>query len=47
MKGTMKMVVIFKVLQRSLRKLIDLLMTAWLWADKHEKAAEERKKYGR
>lgn len=41
------MILIFKVLQKSLRKLIDWLMTAWLWANKHEKAAEERKKYGR
>ena len=41
------MIVIFKVIQNPLRKLIDLLMTAWLWANKHEKAAEERKKYGR
>lgn len=41
------MVVIYRLLQKSLRKLIDLLMTAWLWANKHEKAAEERKKYGR
>lgn len=41
------MVAIFKILQTSLRKLIDLLMTLWLWANKHEKAAEERKKYGR
>ena len=41
------MVTIYRILQKSLRKLIDLLMTAWLWANKHEKAAEERKKYGR
>lgn len=41
------MVVIFKILQKSLRKLIDLLMTAWLWANRNEKAAMERKKYGR
>lgn len=41
------MVVIYRLLQKSLRKLIDLLMTAWLWANRHEKAAEERKKYGR
>lgn len=38
---------IYKILQISLRKLIDWLMTAWLWANKHEKATEERKKYGR
>lgn len=41
------MVVIYRILQKSLRRLIDWLMTAWLWANKHEKAAEERKKYGR
>lgn len=41
------MVVIYRLLQQSLRKLIDLLMTAWIWANKHEKTAEERKKYGR
>ena len=41
------MVVIYRLLQKSLRKLIDVLMTAWLWANRHEKAAEERKKYGR
>lgn len=41
------MIVIYRTLQRSLRKLIDWLMTAWLWANKHEKAAEGRKKYGR
>ena len=41
------MVTIYKVLQVSLRKLIDWLMTFWLWANKHEKTAEERKKYGR
>lgn len=41
------MVWIFKTLQVSLRKLIDLLMTAWLWANKKQKAAEEHKKYGR
>jgi len=41
------MVTIFKVLQVSLRKLIDWLMTAWLWANNHQKAAEEHKKYGR
>ena len=42
----MKMVMIFKILQVSLRKLIDWLMTMWLWTNKHQKAAEERKKYG-
>jgi hypothetical protein len=41
------MIVIFKVLQKGLRKLIDWLMTTWLWANKRQKAAEERKKYGR
>lgn len=40
------MVTIFKILQVSLRKLIDWLMTAWLWANNHQKAAEERNKYG-
>lgn len=37
------MIMIYRVLQISLRKLIDWLMTAWLWADKHEKSNEERK----
>lgn len=41
------MLLIYTILQKTLRELIDLLMTAWLWANKHEKAAEERKKYGR
>lgn len=41
------MVTIYKILQVSLRKLIDWLMTLWLWANKHQKAAEERKKYDR
>lgn len=41
------MVTIYKILQVSLRKLIDWLMTFWLWTSKHEKAAEERKKDGR
>lgn len=41
------MATIYKVLQVTLRKLIDWLMTLWLWANKHEKAAEERKKYER
>lgn len=41
------MLIFYKTLQVSLRKLIDLLMTAWLWANKHEKAAEEHKRYGR
>jgi hypothetical protein len=41
------MVTIYKILQVSLRKLIDWLMTFWLSANKHEKAAEERKRYGR
>lgn len=41
------MVAIYRILQKSLRKLIDWLMTLWLWANKHEKAAEERKRYGR
>lgn len=36
---------IYKLLQKSLRKFIDWLMTLWLWANKHEKAAEERKKW--
>lgn len=46
MKGITKMVVIFKILQKSLHKLIDLLMTVWLWANKNEKAAKERKRDG-
>lgn len=47
MKGTMKMMKIYRLLKVTLRKLIDWLMTFWLWANKHEKATEERKKYGR
>lgn len=47
MKGTTKMVEIYKILQVTLRKLIDWLMTLWLWSNKHHKAAEERKKYDR
>lgn len=47
MKGTITMVAIYKVLKVTMRKLIDWLMTIWLWANKHHKAAEERKKYGR
>ncbi|HEX8182619.1 MAG TPA: hypothetical protein VF575_03375 [Candidatus Saccharimonadales bacterium] len=31
----------YNLLQRSLRKLIDWLMTAWLWANKREKQVEE------
>jgi len=38
---------LYKVLQKSLRKCIDWLMTFWLWANEHEKAAEEHKKYDR
>jgi hypothetical protein len=38
---------LYTALQITLRKLIDLLMTLWLWANKHQKTAEERKKYGR
>ncbi len=38
---------LYTALQITLRKLIDLLMTCWLWANKYQKAAEERKKYGR
>ena len=41
------MVAIYKILQVTLRKLIDWLMTFWLWANKQGKATEERKKYGR
>lgn len=38
------MLLIYRILQKTLRKVIDLLMTCWLWANRHEKAAEERKK---
>jgi len=41
------MVRIYKILQVSLRKPIDWLMTAWLWANRQEKTTEERRKYGR
>lgn len=37
------MTVIYKVFQKTLRKLIDYLMTCWLWANKRQKQAEERK----
>lgn len=35
---------IYEILQKTLRKLIDWLMSCWLWANRHEKAARERKK---
>lgn len=35
---------LYKALQMSLRKLIDWLMTLWLWANKREKLAERRDK---
>lgn len=38
---------VYKTIQVSLRKVIDLLMSCWLWANKHEKQATERKRYGR
>lgn len=41
------MAAIYKLLQVTLRKVIDVLMTFWLWANKQEKATEERKNYGR
>jgi len=41
------MAAIYSLLQVTLRKMIDVLMTFWLWANKHQKNAEERKKYGR
>jgi len=47
-KGASKMKKLaYRLLQQVSRKLIDLLMSLWLWANKHEKAAEERKKYER
>ena len=42
MKG--KKMVLYKVIQKTLRKLIDLHMTCWLWAYKHEKAVKKRKR---
>lgn len=36
---------LYRLLQKSLRKCIDWLMTLWLWANKHEKQSEERKKW--
>ena len=38
------MTVIYKVIQKTLRKLIDYLMTCWLWSNKRQKQAEERKR---
>lgn len=35
--STMK-IRIYMILQKSLRKCIDWLLTLWLWADKHEKS---------
>ena len=37
---------LYNMLQRTLRKLIDWLMTAWLWANKREKQIEERHQDG-
>ena len=36
---------LYKTLQRILRKCIDWLMTFWLWANKREKQIQERKDY--
>lgn len=36
---------IFRLLQNVSRKLIDWLMTFWLWANKREKQIQERKDY--
>lgn len=35
----------YKMLQKTLRKCIDWLMSLWLWANRHEKLSEERKKW--
>jgi hypothetical protein len=40
------MVKIYQVIQVSLRKLIDWLMSLWLWSNNRYRAAEERKKDG-
>jgi hypothetical protein len=34
---------LYNVMQLLLRKLIDILMTYWLWTNKRHKQAEERK----
>lgn len=36
-------ILIYRVLQKTLRRLVDWLMTCWLWANKCEKKLEERK----
>jgi len=36
---------IYKIIQVTLRKAIDWLMTIWLWANRREKRAEERKQW--
>lgn len=41
------MVVIYRLLQTVLRRLIDWLMTVWLWANKNEKATKGREEHGR
>ena len=39
------MKLVYRLLQRLLRKLIDWLMTFWLWANKREKRIQERRDY--
>ena len=41
------MLLLYGVLQQTLQKLIDWLMTCWLWANRHQKQAEGRKKHDR
>jgi hypothetical protein len=39
------MKLVYRLLQKLLRKLIDWLMTFWLWANKREKRIQERRDY--
>lgn len=36
---------LFKIMQQVLRKLIDWLMSIWLWANRHEKQIEEQRNH--
>jgi len=41
------MLLIYTILQITIRKLIDILMTFWLWANKRLKQEEEQKQHDR
>jgi hypothetical protein len=38
---------VYRTLHQVLRKLIDLLMTAWIWARKREQHIQDKKDYER